>query len=87
MRFETLVIEELQHRFDTKLLESAKECMTYARNLLEFYSYQALHQLSISLEGTRAPQARFRGDIFNLKKSSLAIAIVEIFNGTRVLGI
>ena len=84
MRFETLVIEELQHRFDTKLLESAKERMTYARNLLEFYSY---HQLSISLEGTRAPQARFRGDIFNLKKSSLAIAIVEIFNGTRVLGI
>ena len=87
MRFETLAIEELQHRFDTKLLESTKERMTYVRNLLEFCSYQALHQLSTSLEGTRAPQARVRGDIFNLKKSSSATATVENFNGIRVLGI
>ncbi|KAK4598879.1 hypothetical protein RGQ29_016073 [Quercus rubra] len=40
--------EELQHRFDTELPESVKERLTYARNFLEFCSYQALHQLSSS---------------------------------------
>ncbi|KAF5747387.1 hypothetical protein HS088_TW05G00108 [Tripterygium wilfordii] len=35
--------EELQHRFDIELPESVKELLTYARNLLEFCSYQALH--------------------------------------------
>ena len=43
-----LATEELQHQFDTKLPKSTKECLTYARNLLEFCSYQALHQLSTS---------------------------------------
>ncbi|KAM3754831.1 hypothetical protein ACB098_03G194400 [Castanea mollissima] len=38
--------EELQHQFDTELPESVKERMTYARNFLEFCSYQAIHQLS-----------------------------------------
>ncbi|KAM4110451.1 hypothetical protein ACB094_03G196200 [Castanea mollissima] len=38
--------EELQHQFDTELLESVKERLTYARNFLEFCSYQAIHQLS-----------------------------------------
>ncbi|CAB4265423.1 unnamed protein product [Prunus armeniaca] len=35
--------EELQHHFDTQLPESVKELLTYARNFLEFCSYQALH--------------------------------------------
>ncbi|XP_050119948.1 uncharacterized protein LOC126597215 [Malus sylvestris] len=38
--------EELQHHFDTQLPESVKELLTYARNFLEFCSYQALHILS-----------------------------------------
>ncbi|KAM3754824.1 hypothetical protein ACB098_03G193900 [Castanea mollissima] len=38
--------EELQHQFDTELPESVKEPLTYARNFLEFCSYQAIHQLS-----------------------------------------
>ncbi|KAM3754837.1 hypothetical protein ACB098_03G194800 [Castanea mollissima] len=38
--------EELQHQFDTELPESVKERLTYARNFLEFCSYQAIHQLS-----------------------------------------
>ncbi|KAF3457925.1 hypothetical protein FNV43_RR02586 [Rhamnella rubrinervis] len=38
--------EELQHRFDTELPESVKELLTYARNFLEFCSYQALNVLS-----------------------------------------
>lgn len=36
----------MQHCFETELPESAKELLTYARNLLEFCSYQALHRLS-----------------------------------------
>ncbi|GLT54327.1 hypothetical protein SLA2020_275330 [Shorea laevis] len=38
--------EELQHCFETELPESVKELLTYARNFLEFCSYQALHLLS-----------------------------------------
>ncbi|XP_062158305.1 uncharacterized protein LOC133865834 [Alnus glutinosa] len=38
--------EELQHCFETELPESVKEPLTYARNFLEFCSYQALHLLS-----------------------------------------
>lgn len=38
--------EELQHHFDTQLPESVKELLTYARNFLEFCSYQALHVVS-----------------------------------------
>ncbi|KAL5761324.1 hypothetical protein ACOSQ2_020162 [Xanthoceras sorbifolium] len=35
--------EELQHRFDIELPESVKQLFTYARNFVEFCSYQALH--------------------------------------------
>ncbi|GMJ03413.1 hypothetical protein like AT5G23390 [Hibiscus trionum] len=38
--------EELQHRFDIELPESVKQLFTYARNFLEFCSYQALHKVS-----------------------------------------
>lgn len=38
--------EELQHRFDIELPESVKRLFTYARNFLEFSSYQALHEVS-----------------------------------------
>ena len=79
-----LATKELQHRFDTKLLESAKEQLTYARNLLEFCLYQAFHQLSTSPKGIQAPQARVRGGIFNFKKSNSIIATTAIFNGIRV---
>ncbi|KAM4121271.1 hypothetical protein ACJW30_03G195300 [Castanea mollissima] len=41
-----VLTEELQHQFDTELPESVKEPLTYARNFLEFCSYQAIHQLS-----------------------------------------
>lgn len=36
-------IDELQHRFDTEQPNTVKQPSTYARNLLEFCSYQALH--------------------------------------------
>lgn len=36
----------MQHRFDTELPESVKELLTYARNFLEFCSYQALSVVS-----------------------------------------
>ncbi|KAE8692718.1 G patch domain-containing protein 11-like [Hibiscus syriacus] len=38
--------EELQHRFDIELPESVKQLFTYARNFLEFCSYQALHNVT-----------------------------------------
>ncbi|GMJ06745.1 hypothetical protein like AT5G23390 [Hibiscus trionum] len=38
--------EELQHRFDIELPESVKQLFTYARNFLEFCSYQALHKVT-----------------------------------------
>ncbi|KAJ1400173.1 hypothetical protein SESBI_29733 [Sesbania bispinosa] len=38
--------EELQHAFDSELPLGVKELLTYARHLLEFCSYKALHKLS-----------------------------------------
>lgn len=35
--------EELQHRFDSELPECIKQPSTYARNFVEFCSYQAIH--------------------------------------------
>lgn len=40
--------QELQHCFDSELLPDVKELLTYARHLLEFCSYKALHKLSES---------------------------------------
>lgn len=37
--------EDLQHHFDVELPESVKQLLTYARNFLEFCSFQALHQV------------------------------------------
>lgn len=37
--------QELQHHFDIELPESVKQLFTYARNFLEFCSFQAIHQL------------------------------------------
>ncbi|GMN52668.1 hypothetical protein TIFTF001_021836 [Ficus carica] len=39
-------IEELQHQFGTAIPENATELRTYARNFLEFCSYQALHMVT-----------------------------------------
>ncbi|MED6119603.1 hypothetical protein PIB30_013240 [Stylosanthes scabra] len=39
---------ELQHAFDSELPLSVKELLTYARNLLEFCSFKALHKLTAS---------------------------------------
>ncbi|KAK7343286.1 hypothetical protein VNO77_11917 [Canavalia gladiata] len=38
--------QELQHAFDSELPLAVKELLTYARHLLEFCSYKALHKLS-----------------------------------------
>ncbi|KAK7280664.1 hypothetical protein RJT34_25730 [Clitoria ternatea] len=38
--------QELQHAFDSELPLGVKELLTYARHLLEFCSYKALHKLS-----------------------------------------
>ncbi|KAE8660953.1 G patch domain and ankyrin repeat-containing protein 1-like protein isoform 1 [Hibiscus syriacus] len=38
--------EELQHCFDIELPESVKQLFTYARDFLEFCSYQALHKVT-----------------------------------------
>lgn len=38
----------MQHAFDSELPLGVKELLTYARNLLEFCSYKALHKLSKS---------------------------------------
>ncbi|KAJ8769910.1 hypothetical protein K2173_008992 [Erythroxylum novogranatense] len=43
-----LPAQELQHRFDIELPESVKQLFTYARNFVEFCSYQAL-QVSTNL--------------------------------------
>ncbi|KFK39204.1 hypothetical protein AALP_AA3G212900 [Arabis alpina] len=40
-----ITTEDLQHRFDVELPESVKQLLTYARNFLEFCSFQALHQV------------------------------------------
>lgn len=37
--------QELQHCFDSELPMGVKELLTYARHLLEFCSYKALHKL------------------------------------------
>ncbi|KAJ4973806.1 hypothetical protein NE237_006980 [Protea cynaroides] len=42
--------EELQHRFETELLEDAEQSPTYARNLLEFCSYQTLDVVTQCLD-------------------------------------
>ncbi|XP_057962915.1 uncharacterized protein LOC131154265 [Malania oleifera] len=39
-------VEQLQYQFDTELPDSIKQPSTYARNLLEFCSYQAIHMLT-----------------------------------------
>ncbi|XP_020208574.1 uncharacterized protein LOC109793519 [Cajanus cajan] len=39
-------MHELQHCFDSELPLGVKELLTYARHLLEFCSYKALHKLS-----------------------------------------
>ncbi|KAL2323923.1 hypothetical protein Fmac_022981 [Flemingia macrophylla] len=39
-------MQELQHCFDSELPLGVKELLTYARQLLEFCSYKALHKLS-----------------------------------------
>lgn len=38
--------EELQHHFDIELPEGVKQLFTYARNFIEFCSFQALQQVS-----------------------------------------
>ncbi|EOA20047.1 hypothetical protein CARUB_v10000319mg [Capsella rubella] len=40
-----IATEDLQHHFDVELPESVKQLLTYARNFLEFCSFQALHQV------------------------------------------
>jgi hypothetical protein len=39
-------VDELQYRFDTELPRTAREPSCYARNLLEFCSYKALHKMT-----------------------------------------
>ncbi|PPR82389.1 hypothetical protein GOBAR_AA38326 [Gossypium barbadense] len=50
--------EELQHRFDIELPESVKQLFTYARNFLEFCSYQALYKVSRSPDYLSDPDFR-----------------------------
>ncbi|XP_022763874.1 uncharacterized protein LOC111309188 [Durio zibethinus] len=50
--------EELQHRFDIELPESVKQLFTYARNFLEFCSYQALHKFSRNPDYLSDPEFR-----------------------------
>ncbi|KAH7856891.1 hypothetical protein Vadar_006637 [Vaccinium darrowii] len=40
--------EELQHRFETEVPDTVKQPSNYARNFLEFCSYQALHLVTTS---------------------------------------
>ncbi|KAK7390763.1 hypothetical protein VNO78_18826 [Psophocarpus tetragonolobus] len=42
--------QELQHCFDSELPLAVKELLTYARHLLEFCSYKALHKISTNLD-------------------------------------
>lgn len=39
-------VDELRHRFDTELPNIANQPSNYARNLLEFCSYKALHRIT-----------------------------------------
>ncbi|XVF67064.1 hypothetical protein PTKIN_Ptkin10aG0090800 [Pterospermum kingtungense] len=50
--------EELQHRFDIELPESVKRLFTYARNFLEFCSYQALYEVSKNPDYLSDPEFR-----------------------------
>ncbi|XWS39627.1 hypothetical protein CRYUN_Cryun18bG0071300 [Craigia yunnanensis] len=50
--------EELQHRFDIELPESVKQLFTYARNFLEFCSYQALYKVSRNPDYLSDPEFR-----------------------------
>ncbi|XP_021293455.1 uncharacterized protein LOC110423550 isoform X1 [Herrania umbratica] len=50
--------EELQHRFDIELPESVKQLFTYARNFLEFCSYQTLHKVSRNPDYLSDPEFR-----------------------------
>ncbi|XVE66417.1 hypothetical protein DITRI_Ditri08aG0078700 [Diplodiscus trichospermus] len=50
--------EELQHRFDIELPESVKQLFTYARNFLEFCSYQALQKVSRNPDYLSDPEFR-----------------------------
>lgn len=40
-------IEELQHQFDSDLVDDVKQPLVYARNFLEFCSFQALQVVTI----------------------------------------
>lgn len=40
-------IEELQHRFDSDVLDDVKQPLVFARNFLEFCSFQALQVATI----------------------------------------
>ena len=50
--------EELQHRFDMELPESVKQLFKYARNFLEFCSYQALYKVSRNPDYLSDPEFR-----------------------------
>ncbi|KAJ4709957.1 Plant protein of unknown function (DUF639) [Melia azedarach] len=50
--------EELQHRFDIQLPETVKQLLTYARNFVEFCSYQALNVVSRSSDYLSDPEFR-----------------------------
>ncbi|XVF01720.1 hypothetical protein REPUB_Repub04eG0112900 [Reevesia pubescens] len=50
--------EELQHRYDIELPESVKQLFTYARNFLEFCSYQALHKVCRNPDYLSDPEFR-----------------------------
>ncbi|XVE49682.1 hypothetical protein DITRI_Ditri01bG0100800 [Diplodiscus trichospermus] len=50
--------EELQHRFDIELPESVKQLFTYARNFLEFCSYQAFHKVCRNPDYLSDPEFR-----------------------------
>ncbi|OMO59106.1 hypothetical protein COLO4_34317 [Corchorus olitorius] len=50
--------EELQHRFDIELPETVKQLFTYARNFLEFCSYQALNKATRNPDYLSDPEFR-----------------------------
>lgn len=50
--------DELQHAFDSELPLGVKELLTYARNLLEFCSFKALHKLTRTSDYLRDSEFR-----------------------------
>ncbi|GKV11087.1 hypothetical protein SLEP1_g22372 [Rubroshorea leprosula] len=50
--------EELQHYFDIELPESVRQLFTYTRNFLEYFSFQALHQITRRLDHLSDPEFR-----------------------------